>query len=808
MWGWKETKIKKNDMRSYLKFLSRNKLYTAIEAVGLIVSIAFVILIGNYVYQQYAIAYSTPDSDRIYAVGNENYLSLSWWDKAYFEAEIPEVELACRVGVTDNNAWAMYKEESFNAVITYADPELFGILTDYPVVDGSLETFRLKGQCLVSESFAKRVLGDNPVGKQIKVRYFYEEEGMFTVCGVYRDFTNTLLPMMDILLNPEFDPSYAPGRRYPFCSVGDWVTLLKVAKGTDREQLAKKVETVCHQNYDKIGIVKEFPIYTLPEVFFHEGQFHFRGGNKQVLRILSIVVLLLFVSALFNYINLNMALSGKRAKEMATRRLLGVQKSGIILKYIAESVVFTAVCFALALLLAWALLPKMNDLLLGVSGQYSVSPSQFAAIRLNISASSVAIYLSVIVLVGVVAGLAPAVLASRFAPIDVVRGTYRFQSKMLFIKVFIVFQNVFTIVMIALALLMEVQMRHMINRPTNARSEGLYVLGFFASNYTEIQPLIDQLEKIPGVKSVGCGRGFAGQLFQGYGFPTTDGEDLTVSSVLCDEVYFDQLGLHVLEDFGHPRTNSVWFSKSLADRLMLNDSSMTYYSQRFNNFNGAKVEYVGGVYEDIPTSSAASSIIDNYSAIIIGRKEDILIANGLMLYVSGNYKETEAAVMKAYEEYFAEKDGIASPPQQHGYVVDLLKASLTDVKAAIRLVELFMFLSVLLSLLGLIAMSTYYSGENIQSIAIRKAFGSDVRRELWRTVKGYMLLVGLAAVIAIPVSVWLCGKYLERFAYRIDHYGWIIVVAVLLTLVMAFLSVLWQTLRAAKTNPARALKAN
>lgn len=792
-------------MKSYLKFLSRNMLYTAIEAVGLVVSIAFVILIGNYVYQQYAVAYSTPDSDLVYAVGNENYLSLSWWDKACFEAEIPEVEVACRVGVTDNNATAIYKKESFNAAVTYADPELFEIFTENPVVVGSIESYRLKGQCLVSESFAKRVLGNNPIGKQIKVHYFYEEDGEFMVCGVFRDFTNMLMPMMDILLNPEFDPSYAPGRRYPFCSIGDWVTMLKVAKGTDREQLAKKVETVCHRNYDKIGIVKEFPIYTLPEVFFHESQFHFRSGNKQVLRILSIVVLLLFVSALFNYINLNMALSGKRAKEMATRRLLGSQKAGVLFKYIAESVLFTAICFAFALLLAWALLPKMNNLLLGVAGQYSASPLQFAAIHLNLSAISVAVYLSVIVVVGVLAGFAPAFLASRFAPIDVVRGTYRLQSKMLFSKVFIVFQNVITIVMIALALLMEVQMRHMLDRPVNARSEGLYVLGFFAPNYTEVQPLIDQLEKVPGVKSVGCGRGFAGQVFQGYGFPTMDGEDLMVQSILCDEVYFDQLGLHVLEDFGHPRTNSVWFSKSLADRLMLNDSSMTYYSQRFNNFNGAKVECVGGVYEDIPTGSASASTIDNYSAIVIARKEDILVANGLMVYVSGDYKETEAAVMKAYEEYSVEKNGVATPPQQHGYVEDLLKGSLTNAKVAMRLIELFMLLSVLLSLLGLIAMSTYYSGENTQSIAIRKAFGSDVRRELWRTVKGYMLLVAMAAVIAVPIAVWACGKYLERFAYRIDRYGWIIAVAVLITLLMAFLSVLWQTLRAARTNPARAL---
>ena len=230
---------------------------------------------------------------------------------------------------------------------------------------------------------------------------------------------------------------------------------------------------------------------------------------------------------------------------------------------------------------------------------------------------------------------------------------------------------------------------------------------------------------------------------------------------------------------------------------------MNYYSQRFN-FNGAKVECVGGVYEDIPIS--ASSANEAQSLIVIARREDVALAEGLMIEVSGDYKKTEAAVMKAYEEYSAEENGFAVPPARNGYVRDLLDKSLIPVRKAVRLVVLFALLSVLISLLGLIAMSTYYSSENTKSIAIRKTFGSDVSRELWRTVKGYMMLVGIAAIIGTPIAVWLSGKYLERFAYRIEHYGWVFVVAVLLTALLAFLSVLWQTLRAARTNPAEALK--
>ena len=156
--------------------------------------------------------------------------------------------------------------------------------------------------------------------------------------------------------------------------------------------------------------------------------------------------------------------------------------------------------------------------------------------------------------------------------------------------------------------------------------------------------------------------------------------------------------------------------------------------------------------------------------------------------------------------YSEEKNGTYVEPAQNGYIMDVVNLQLVPVKMALRLVELFMILSVLIALLGLLAMSAYYSGENTKGIAVRKVFGSDVSRETWRTVKDYMLLVGIAVVIGIPVAVWMAGRYLSRYAYRIDGYWWIFVLAAVIAVAIAFGSVLWQTLKAAKTNPAVELK--
>ena len=793
-------------MSSYIKFLSRNKLYTAIEAIGLIVSIAFVILIGNYVYQQYSVAYGNPLGKRIYAVGNQDYLSLSWWDKAVFEAELPEAEAVCRISNADGDGYITIGDESINATVTEADPELFELFPSLTLIDGSLDEFRLKGHCLVSESLANRVFNGDAIGKPITITFF-DDKNESMVCGIFKDAENSMIPNTDVLLNPEFDELYDIGNQKPFSSIGSYMTLIKVSENTDREAFAKKVEAVDLHNYGGT-MVKSMPVYTLPEVFFSENQWMFKKGNKQVLQMLTVVVLLLLLSAIFNYVNLNMALSGKRAKEMATRRLHGATKGNIIMKYILESVAFTAACFVLAFLLAYALLPMMNDLLKGVSGgELGIDApfEQFVPVRFEWSAGIVAAYLGAIVLVGVLVGIAPAAIASRFEPIDVVRGTYRLKTKRVFSKVFIVFQNTITVVLIAMALLMEVQMHHMMNRPTNMRSEGLYSLQTWVRDYAALVPLINRLEQIPTVKAVGYGRGFAGQMNMGTSVKTPDGEMVNMQLILCDETYFNMLGLQVVEDFGVPKTNSVWMSKTLAEKLALNDSTVNYYP-RHMRINGSRPETVGGIYEDIPTRSASASEPNQFSAVIIAKAEDLIWGNGVMVDVSGDYKETGKAIMEAYRAYSEEQNGMVVEAAQNGYVKDLNNLLLQPAKMAMRLLELFMLLSVLISLLGLIAMSTYYSEQSTKSIAIRKVFGGTVEGELWRSVKDYMVLVGIAAVVGAPLAVWLCGKYLDRFAYRIDHYGWIIIVAVVVAMLMAFLSVLWQTLKAARTNPAEALK--
>jgi len=190
----------------------------------------------------------------------------------------------------------------------------------------------------------------------------------------------------------------------------------------------------------------------------------------------------------------------------------------------------------------------------------------------------------------------------------------------------------------------------------------------------------------------------------------------------------------------------------------------------------------------------------------VTRVEELRYANCLLVGTTGEDKSYENQILQAYREYRLETTGVEDPAWRYGFIRDINRKQLAPVHRTLRLVELFAALAVLISLLGLLAMSTYFADENTEQIAVRKVFGSDVSQETRRTVRSYMVLVGIACLIGIPLAAWASRLYLERFSYRIEGYGWVFVVAVLISLAIAFGTVLWQTLKAARTNPAVELK--
>ena len=178
----------------------------------------------------------------------------------------------------------------------------------------------------------------------------------------------------------------------------------------------------------------------------------------------------------------------------------------------------------------------------------------------------------------------------------------------------------------------------------------------------------------------------------------------------------------------------------------------------------------------------------------------------LLLEIVGDHDEAKSAIDAVYKKHSEDMFGSYVEPDHFGFVKDVIASKYAKTRHQMRLIEIIMGIAVLLSLLGLVAMSTHFASEREKTIAIRKGFGGTMESEIRRNLKEYVVMILIANVIAIPVAVWLCKRYLEDFAYRIDLHPWIFVVTVALSFVIAIGSVLWQIISVARVNPVMALK--
>ena len=794
-------------MNSFLKFLGKNKLYAFIEALGLVVSLTFVILIGSYVWQQYDVAHENPDGDRIYGLGRDDLLAMSWWDKESLDS-IPGVESITRIG--DNGGEILkFSDKIVMGLSCEIDSNFFSIF-NYKILEGDLQDFQSGGAVLVSRRFASMIDDGNGVVGRTIGRTVGEEDGTptykdYVIGGIVEDLDNTLVMYYDIFFSAA-KSSYATDVT-PFQSYGSHLSVIKRKKEVDEQTFKDNIFDKCYQNYTFFKKENnDFKLYNYSQMYFHKASYMLRSADKTLLALLTIVVLLLLASAIINYVNLNVALVRKRSREMATRRLHGATRGSVAWKYISESLVFTAVCFLLAIVLAYLLVPFMNSLL---SGNYQ-DGQQVVGLRFILDFKYVAAYVLAVLVFGTLAGLLPALEASRTKPIDIIRGTYARRSRMLLGKFFIVFQNIISVVLIALALVMEMQMKHLMQRPMNFTSDNLFVLAG-PSSVDKMRLFEEKLRKLPFVEEIGYGRGFPGNINWSIGRKKDVGgetREVNLNLIGCDSTYFRLLGFKVLEDFNRPLSNSLWLSQTAYRAAGFTSDEEASNFARTMRMNNMSADYVGGIFEDTPADRVEASEDNGSIGVLVQYPENLHYACDPLIKVSPTVDKdyAEKAIMDAYKEYMEEAHGFSNEPYMKGFLSDILNRKMASAVNTMRLLELFMVLAVMISLLGLLAMSTYYSAENTKQIAVRKVFGSDVRKETIRSVKEYIVLVFIAIIIGLPIAWYLSQRYLEQYSYRITGVVLPLAAAVVITLVFASASVLWQVLKSAKANPAVELK--
>ena len=787
------------NFRSFFNFLGRNKLYAAINIFGLSVSLMFVILIADYTLRQLTCDDYHAKADRIYVIGNEECITSGYYLQKYLRDRYPEIESTCAVAVSGQSTDAMQPVEAgqgkYSATILFADTTFFRIF-DFELLEGDREqALASRDNVVLSESFARKVFGTfNPMGQVIR---FPDEEKSYVVSGVVRDIDRSVIPNMDIIMRAErlCDINSANDER--MSNSGAVTTFILARPGAD---LTAKIPDMLDYFKEiywiyKGNVYQHVTLTPLRDVYFlsqnNDGGFNY--GSWPFVMILFGVGAVILLFAVMNYINLTVAQTGFRAKEMAARRLLGASRGEIILKLILESTFLCVVAFVIALFLAVAVEPGASRLLESKIGIWQ-----------DMTPAVVACYAAFIVVLGVVAGFIPAMMVSRYKPVDIVRGSFRRRSKMFYSRVLITIQNVITIVLIATSLTIGLQIRHLISAPLGYNTVDILDIStdiFTGKN--QIVQFREELLREPCVEAVALGCGTPHD--QGNNNTMQYGPDRMIGFQIFigDSTYFRILGLERLRD-NHLATREDGNNALFVNQYALQALGIAEDATNFKVGENYTYNYdIAGVYRDFQLGSALDELQPVLLKYYDSPEEFLKKAYpwNILVKIHGDKTAAYNTVKSVFERI---SDGAVFTGAE--YIEQEIEADYAQQRRILHIVGIFTLVAILISALGLVAMSTYYIQQKEQEVAVRKVFGSTRGEVLTRLVGNFMRLVGAAFVIAVPVAWYLLERWLQDYSVRISLSPLIFLASGAFAAVVAFVAVFWQSSRAADSNPVDSIK--
>lgn len=795
-------------MKYFFRFLKNNPLYAVINVVGLALSLMFVILIGDYTYRQFSIDKWHRNHERIYVLGTENRNSLmSWPDCAHsLKDRYPEVEDVCCVYMHNGKIKhedRVYEEaQGDNAGnIMLADSNFFRFF-DFKMIDGDRETaLDSPEKCVVTESLAKALFPDgNALGQPLQIegtRYVfvsddngdpYDSSLVYTVSGVIKDLDKTVfLNETAVIANFERAPQVLGYRlRNDLMAsgpLGSTLSFLMLRPGASLEDKIEDLTSYCIESipvFNFYGNTKA-AIIPLDDLMFapQNTGAGLQTGDKSLLGILLAVVLAILMFAVTNYINLTVANTGFRAKEMATRRLLGSDGLGISLELIGESTLMVFISFIIGGALALLLEDKMAVLFKGKID-----------ILKDINFSTVSVSLLFIVLTGIISGIMPTISLSKYKPIDVVKGSFRYHSKMVLSRIFIILQNVITMTMMTATLTILLQMSHLVKAPLGYNTENIFRV---SSDNPEV--MRNALKSQPFVQEIGS---FSGTSLDGnYCSMSTrkdkDNNNLLVYLTTWDKEFIDIMGINLVKD-NHLSGDVKYINEELAGKLSLGDGESEV------TWGDGKVMQVAGVFSNFHMTN----ILDPYQPFMITVKDtDEIEDPNFMVKTNG-----DPLAWKKLCDLIKEVDGSTEDIDWKVQSIEsTIKASLTEEKNAMRIVSIFTGVAVLISILGFIGMSLFFIRQRKKEIGVRRIMGSTTNEVLSLLLTKFCAPLLVSFIFAVPLSWFIMDKWLESFSYRIGLSPWIFIASGAVSLLIAVVSIFFQTLHAAHSNPADAIRA-
>jgi putative ABC transport system permease protein len=795
-----------NYLKTAYRNLLRNKIFSSINVIGLTVGLASCLLLFMYITHELSYDDFQQKADRLVRVtmeysmeGHVNKTPVTGTKVApEFGRQFPEVESATRL--INYRAVVHVNDRQFSEKrMVFADSALFSMFS-FPLLKGDPQT-ALAGpnKLVLSESIARKYFGSaNPVGKTLRINTGGSDRD-YSVTGVVADCPSNSQIKYDLLASF----TTLPASKEEIWWSANYATYLLLRSPEALAPLQAKIPTFLKTQFSKDemsgGNYLTYNLEPIRRVHLHsdvEGNFE-PNGDLIYIYVFGSIAMLILVIACVNYVNLATSRAVERAQEVGVRKVMGAGQGQLFGQFMGESIIVTFTALGLGVLLAYLVLPLFNELS-DRTFSFSVwlTPTYLLAL------------FGIGLIVSLVAGGYPALVLVRFQPVRVLKGHLKTAGAGQFRQALIVFQFAITAFLIVSTLLVRNQLSYIQHKKLGYNKDHVLVLPANKQVNEKIDALKAEFGQHAGVSSVA--RAYESPVFIEGGYSMRrqdmpDGKSKMVTAIPVDEGFIKTMGIRIIAGRDLNKADMAQASQKVDSlnyfHFILNESAAKELGWKPQEAIGQKMDMgsgrpgeVSAVVEDFHFASMKQSI----GPLIIFPEA---WGNVLLVKLSGSNLPT---TLQALETSW--RSIVPDRPFEYSFMDEEFNQLYASETRTGQIFSVFAFLSIFLACLGLFGLSAYTTAQRTKEIGVRKVMGASVFSIVGLLSRDFLRLVLIAIALASPIGWFAMNRWLSNFAYRIAIDWWVFVLAGLLAVGIALLTVSFQSIKAALMNPVKSLR--
>ncbi len=781
-------------IRNYFKIafrsLLKNKSYSFLNIFGLTIGITCASLILLWVEDEVNFNSVFEKQDQIfYAPTNHNfdgewrtfYSSPGPLAKA-LKDEIPEI---VRATITHNtNLVFPLGENTINSTGKYAEADIFEIFNLTFIKGNAIDAFKNPEAIVLTEKTAALLYGKNKnvLGEAIRMN----NGDNYVVTGIIKNLPknvtfgfNWLAPFERYAKGKDWILDYNNNFADTFVELSPEANFEKVDTKVRQFLLEKNKES--HSNtYAFLHSIKDWHLRSK----FEDGKIV--GGRITYVRLFGLIAFIILLIACINFMNLSTARSEKRANEVGVRKAMGSSRHRLILQFISEALTMALIAGMFSVFLLLLILPQFNIL---VEKELVLNHPFYISVLFGIAT-----------LCGILSGVYPALYLSSFKPVDVLKGLQKTGNSVLFIrKGLIVGQFIISIIFITCTILIYQQIQYAKNRESSYDKDQLIVMTANQETIQKFSAIKQDLIHTGEIKNAALsnsiilseGRNRTGLKWDG----ATATEDILITLRYVSPAFMKTTGMEIAEGRD--------FSENMAK-----DSINVIITESFANLMGEGSPLGKRIFNDEKTYQVIGVVKDYLYGDMYGKSDPVLFFNnsnfGNYLYVKTQPDIAMNSAISSIETIMKKHN--PAFPFDYALVDDIFKSKFKSEQLVGTLSQIFALLAILISCLGLFGLTAYTAEQRSKEIGIRKILGASVAGIVQLLSKDFLKLVLISLVIAIPIAWLTIRSWLQDFAYRIEINWWVFVLAGTAAIFIALVTVSFQAIKVAITNPINSLR--